>query len=133
MDKPTPDDFANFLYSEDIDTLVFEFREKSRLLAVAVVDRLASGLSAVYTFYEPDASTRGLGTYAVLWQIHTAQEMALPWVYLGYWIKECRKMSYKTSFRPLEMLHGQTWQPLAVAREISAQTSSLKAGSDKTE
>lgn len=111
MDNPTPDDFANFLYSEDIDTLVFEFRETSRLLAVAIVDRVASGLSAVYTFYDPEMRVRSLGTYAVLWQIHVAQEMRLPWVYLGYWIKECRKMSYKTDFGPLEMLRGQNWEP----------------------
>lgn len=111
MDNPAPNDFANFLYSDDIDTLVFEFREASRLLAVAVVDRVASGLSAVYTFYDPEVRARSLGTYAVLWQIHMAQKMRLPWIYLGYWIKECRKMSYKTDFRPLEMLRDQHWEP----------------------
>lgn len=84
------------------------------LLAVAVVDRLKNGLSAVYTFYHPDPShdKRSLGTYAILWQLQEAKRRELDYVYLGYWIKQCRKMNYKTRFRPAEILINQRWLTL---------------------
>ncbi len=101
-------------------TRFIELRLGARLVAVAVTDVLEHGLSAVYTFFDPALSDRALGTYAVLAQIEAARELGLPYLYLGYWIGACTKMSYKDRFRPIEAWDGQRWsrfersQPLTV-------------------
>ena len=74
-----------------------------------MTDHMRNGLSAVYTFYHPDHPRRSLGRFAILWQIEHARRSEMEAVYLGYWIKNCRKMSYKTEYRPLEMLVNQRW------------------------
>jgi hypothetical protein len=84
--------------------------------AVAVIDHLNDGLSAVYTFFDPDESARGLGNYAILWQIDEARRLGLSWIYLGYWIQECKKMAYKARFYPHEVFWGGRWQPVAGAQ-----------------
>ncbi|HHW4680986.1 MAG TPA: arginyltransferase [Xylella taiwanensis] len=81
-----------------------------QLLAVAVTDLTEQALSAVYTFYEPDAAARGLGTLAILHQIHWAQREQRPYLYLGYWIKDHFKMDYKRRFQALEMYDGNHWR-----------------------
>ena len=86
--------------------------ERGRLLAVAVTDLLPNGLSAVYTFYEPMEERRSLGRFAILWQIGEALRLELEAVYLGYWIKNCKKMNYKTQYRPIELLINQRWVTL---------------------
>ena len=80
------------------------------LIMVMVVDEVLDGLSAIYTFYEPNEGRRSLGTYAVLYQIELCQIIGLPYVYLGYWIKNCNKMNYKTRFKPLELLQENGWK-----------------------
>ena len=112
MDVSNPERFREFLLSSWGDTWYYEFRLGPRLLAVAVVDRLAQGLSAVYTFFDPAFADRGLGTFALLWEISDAHSNGLPWLYLGYWIKECPKMSYKNRFHPLEIYRDGLWQAL---------------------
>jgi arginine-tRNA-protein transferase len=82
------------------------------LVAIAVTDLLPNGLSAVYTFYDPDEERRSLGRFAILWQIDEAARLGLADLYLGYWIKNCRKMNYKTEYRPLELLINQRWVSL---------------------
>jgi arginyl-tRNA--protein-N-Asp/Glu arginylyltransferase len=94
------------------DTSLVEFRRGGALLAVAVCDRLAQGLSAVYTFFDPHEQRRGLGTYAILWQIEETRRRGLPYVYLGYWIANNLKMNYKTRFRPIEGLIDGQWRAL---------------------
>ncbi len=107
MDHPDPQDFTRFLYTAWSPTFFLEFRLEGRLLGVAVTDITASGLSAVYTFYDPTESTRSLGTYAILRQIELARERALPHLYLGYWIQNHPKMDYKKRFRPIELLTAE--------------------------
>ncbi len=85
---------------------------QQKLLAVAVVDVMSNGLSAIYSFFDPDVKERSLGVFAVLWQIQRARELNLPNVYLGYWIKQCRKMSYKIEYRPIELLVNNRWVTL---------------------
>ncbi|PRB81582.1 arginyltransferase [Pseudomonas sp. MYb185] len=109
MYPPSQEQFRSFLVSDDAFCEFNEFRLDGRLLAVAVTDRMGNGLSAVYTFFDPDESRRSLGRYAILWQIEEARRASLPAIYLGYWIRNCRKMSYKTEYRPLEMLVNQRW------------------------
>lgn len=109
MYPPSEQQFSSFLVSDSPFCEFNEFRLDGRLLAVAVTDRLANGLSAVYTFFDPDEPRRSLGRYAILWQIEEARRSELPVLYLGYWIRNCRKMNYKTEYRPLEMLISQRW------------------------
>lgn len=104
--------FHNFLNCGWGATEFWEFTLGPRLLACAVVDRVPSGLSAVYTFFDPDHSARGLGTYAVLSQIRVARSQHLQFVYLGYWVPDSPKMDYKKNFRPLEVLGTRGWQTL---------------------
>lgn len=96
-------------------TRVVEFRDATgRLVGASLTDYIRSGLSGVYKFFEPgpEADHRSLGTNTILWHIGRAAELGLPYVYLGYWIEECRKMAYKARFAPLERLEGAEWVPL---------------------
>lgn len=113
MYPPSREQFSTFLVRDLPFCYFFEFRLEGRLLALAVADQLSSGLSAVYTFYDPDEERRSLGRYAVLWEIAECQRLGLASVYLGYWIKKCRKMNYKTQYRPLELLINQRWSRLS--------------------
>lgn len=112
MDRPTPDQYSQFLIGAWSDTWFLELRLDDRLVSVGVTDRLDDGLSAVYTFYDPDLGGRGLGNYTVLRQIGQCRQLRLPYLYLGYWIEGSRKMAYKGRFRPLEILDGGQWRAL---------------------
>ncbi len=109
MYPPSREQFSSFLVSDWSFSLFYEFRLEGELLAIAVTDHMSNGLSAVYTFFHPDHPRRSLGRFAILWQIEEARRTGMEAVYLGYWIKNCRKMSYKTEYRPLEMLVNQRW------------------------
>lgn len=112
MDVDSVEQYLAFLTSSWSDTDFVEFRKDDRLLAVAVVDRFSTGLSAVYTFFEPEAQQRGLGTYAVLWQMEEARRRQYEHVYLGYYIEQSPKMAYKKRYRPLEVFVDGQWQVL---------------------
>lgn len=109
MYPPSHEQYRSFLTSEWGITRYLEFRLGNDLVGVAVCDELDDALSAVYTFYDPDLSSRSLGTFGILLQIHHARQKNLDFVYLGYWIKDCNKMNYKTQFRPLELLTDRRW------------------------
>ena len=112
MDDARPEDFDRFLYTAWSPTRFIEFRHDGRLLAIAVTDFCASGLSAVYTFFDPDEEHRGLGTFAILSQLRLARERDLAHLYLGFWIEGHRKMHYKAHYRPLEILRKGAWVEL---------------------
>ncbi len=112
MDLDDSEQYSQFLLSSQVNTSLAEFRDGDKLVMVAVVDRINDGLSAVYTFFDPVMERRGLGTYAVLWQIELARTLGLPYVYLGYWIAESRKMAYKSNYQPLQGLVGGKWAEL---------------------
>jgi len=102
MEPEAVDDFSAFVKTNWCNTSFYEFRKDNKLLCVAAVDQLEQGLSAVYTFFNPEVSRkRGLGTYALLWEIEQAKQKNLDYVYPGYWIKDSDKMRYKTHFRPI--------------------------------
>lgn len=109
MEHYGPEQYLSFFGCRWGETWLYEFRCGNDLLAVASVDHLQSGLSAVYTFFDPAQAERGLGTYAVLWQINEAIRLNLPFVYLGYWIAESCKMNYKANFQPLEIYRTSRW------------------------
>ncbi|PCJ36600.1 MAG: arginyltransferase [Cellvibrionales bacterium] len=90
-------------------TRFIEFRLDGKLIACAVSDWLDDGLSAIYTYYDPDLSARSLGTLAILRQIQMAQEQEFDYLYLGYWIRDSVKMAYKSKFRPAELYIENRW------------------------
>lgn len=110
MCDPDPEQYRRFLVNERHETWFYEMYDQDELAAIAVCDRLNDGLSAIYTFFEPEQSYRSLGTYAIMLQIKQARKLRLPFVYLGYWIAECQKMSYKTRFKPIQGLVNGAWQ-----------------------
>lgn len=111
-------DYRSMVEDSPIDTFLVEFRRPDgSLTAVCLADRMSDGLSAVYSFFEPDLPKRSLGTYVVLWLVEEARRLGLPYVYLGYWIAESRKMSYKTRFQPLEAFGPNGWRPLVPEAE----------------
>ncbi|MDG1066428.1 MAG: arginyltransferase [Luminiphilus sp.] len=110
MFPPERDQYRSFLNDGLGCTRYFRFYDDDRLIAVVVADQMLDGLSAIYTFYDPEHEARSLGTYAVLFQIDLMQKSQLDYVYLGYWINNCDKMNYKSRFQPLEMFRGGSWQ-----------------------
>ncbi len=109
-------DYRAMVEDTPIETFIAEFRDPdNRLLGACLTDRLGDGLSAVYSFFAPELERRSLGTYTILWLIDRARSAGLPYVYLGYWVPESRKMAYKARFRPSEILAGGTWRMLTEA------------------
>lgn len=111
-EKPDLDDteqYRSFLCQTNIESILVEFREDGRLKMVSVIDIVLDGISAVYTFYETGNVKASYGTYNILWQIEWAKSLNLPYLYLGYWIKNSQKMSYKQNYKPQEKLINGEW------------------------
>ena len=112
MDQDSREQYRHFLLQSNVETRLIEFREAGVLRMVSIVDELQDGLSSVYTFFDPDGAGASYGTYNILWQIERCRARDLPYLYLGYWIEQSRKMAYKTNFRPIEGLVNNQWQAL---------------------
>lgn len=110
MAQASPDEYMGFLDAPWSNTRFVELTMNQTLVGVAVTDITEDGLSAVYTYFEPDLAKRSLGTLAILRQIELARSMGLPYLYLGYWIADSPKMAYKARFRPIERWHDGRWQ-----------------------
>lgn len=110
MDNPTEDNYRDFLWCNWSDTNLIEFRLEQQLVAVAVVDSLADGNSAVYTFFDPDYESRSLGQFAILYLIEQTLNEGKQWLYLGYWIAGCDKMKYKIEYQPIECFLDNQWK-----------------------
>jgi len=110
MFPPNREQYAAFITMKTDDTVYYKFYAGEKLKAVAVVDKLRHGLSAVYTFFDVHEPRRSLGNFVILWQIKKAQQLDLPYLYLGYWVRECDKMRYKSQYRPLELLMNGRWK-----------------------
>lgn len=118
MSDDNHDQYQKFLLHSHVDSMLVEFREAGLLRMVSIIDALDDGLSSVYTFFDPDIKQASFGTYNVLWQIDLCRQLQLPYLYLGYWIRESRKMAYKANFQPLQGLQQGVWQIL-VAEEAA--------------
>jgi arginyl-tRNA--protein-N-Asp/Glu arginylyltransferase len=109
-------DYRAMVEDTPIQTMIVEYRDvREGLIGACLVDHLADGLSAVYSYFAPGLEKRSLGTYAVLWLIEHARQLGLPYVYLGYWVPESQKMAYKSRFKPSEVLMHGAWRMLTDA------------------
>lgn len=109
MYPASEDQYRSFLLSPWSNSVFLCIYEGERLLSVAVTDRQEQGLSAIYTFFEPAVTERSLGVMSILRQIQLTAELGLPYLYLGYWVKDCLKMAYKTEYRPTELYVENRW------------------------
>ena len=114
MDEDGHEQYAHFLLQSNVDTRLIEFSEGDTVRMVSIIDVLEDGLSSVYTFYDPDVPGASYGTYNILWQARQCSALELPYLYLGYWIADSRKMAYKSRFSPIEGLIDGHWQTLDI-------------------
>ena len=118
MDSDDQDQYMQFLLQSRVNSRIVEFRDgphdphPGRLRMVSMIDILEQGISSVYTFYDTSEPTASYGSYSILWQIEQARVLNLPYLYLGYYIKESNKMSYKVKYQPMEGLIDDHWQAL---------------------
>lgn len=106
--------YQDFLTTERDFSFQIRYSMGDKLIGVAVTDRIKTGLSAIYTFFDPDLERRSLGVYSILQQIQLCKDLNLPYLYLGYWIPGCRKMNYKTSYQPVELLIDGQWHLIEI-------------------
>ncbi len=106
-------EFAAMIEETPIRTRIVEYSEPESedLIAVCLTDILNDGLSMVYSFYDPNFIKYSLGTWMILDHIAIAQELGLPYVYLGYWVPGSDKMGYKAQFSGLEIYNRGAWEP----------------------
>jgi len=110
MDQDSREQYRHFLLQSNVESRLIEFREEGALRMVSIVDKLQDGLSSVYTFFDPDIAGASFGTFNILWQIELCRKLDLPYLYLGYWIAQSRKMAYKIEFQPMQGLVSGRWQ-----------------------
>lgn len=121
MDRDDQDQYMQFLLQSRVNSRIVEFRDgpqdthPGKLRMVSMIDILEQGISSVYTFFDTTNPSASYGTYSILWQIRQALELELPYLYLGYYIENSEKMSYKAKFQPIEGLIDDHWQAI-VAR-----------------
>ncbi|MDR3056192.1 MAG: arginyltransferase [Zoogloeaceae bacterium] len=113
MDEDNDEQYSQFLLNSPMETRLMEFTENGVLRMVSIIDMLDDGISSVYTFFDPDVPGASYGTYNILWQAALCQRLNLPYLYLGYWIRETRKMTYKANFHPIQGYVNGIWRELA--------------------
>ena len=113
MSRMTYADYGSLVEDTPVETFLLEARAPDgTLVGVCLTDRMADGLSAVYSFFDPEGDRRSLGTFLILMLIERARRSGLPHVYLGFWVADCQKMSYKARFQPLEQYTAEGWRSL---------------------
>ena len=123
MDQDSREQYRHFLLQSNVDSRLVEFREEGMLRMVSILDELQDGLSSVYTFFDPDVKAASYGTFNILWQIDNCVTNDRPFLYLGYWIGQSRKMAYKINFQPLDGLIEGRWRRLPAGGTDAADSS----------
>jgi len=114
-------DYKGLIEETPVKTIVLEYRNVyGMLIGVCLVDQLGDGLSAVYSFFDPQDKKKSLGTYIILTLVDLARQRGLPHLYLGYWVSGSKKMAYKDKFQPLEYYDGREWAPINLLRDNPA-------------
>ena len=117
MDQDSREQYRHFLLQSNVESRLIEFREEGVLRMVSIVDKLQDGVSSVFTFFDPDVAGASFGTFNILWQIELCRKLDLPYLYLGYWIAQSRKMAYKIEFQPMQGLVNGRWQAVTLPRK----------------
>jgi leucyl-tRNA---protein transferase len=118
VDDGSSMDLRSFLYETAVETLEFEYRLQDRLIGVGIVDACSRSLSSVYAFYDPEFSSRSLGTFSALREISYCLEKGIPYYYLGFLVKDCPSMNYKQRFKIHEILSSDgIWMPVGTESE----------------
>jgi arginine-tRNA-protein transferase len=118
IDQDDQNQYMQFLLQSRVNSRIIEFRDgpndidPGHLRMVSMIDILDQGISSVYTFFDTSNTSASYGSFSILWQIQQALELDLPYLYLGYYIKNSEKMSYKVKFQPIEGLVDDHWQPI---------------------
>lgn len=108
--RDAAEQYRQFLCESNVESLMIEFRDaENQIKIVSVIDVVGDGVSAVYTFYDATQPKASYGTYAIMWLAEWTKSLGLPYLYLGYWIKESPKMAYKQQFKPQEKLVDGEW------------------------
>ncbi|MCW8899288.1 MAG: arginyltransferase [Gammaproteobacteria bacterium] len=116
MDNDEPDSYESLIKADWSLSKLLEFRLNEKLMMIAVMDIFVDGVSAVYTYFDPDYSNRGLGVFGILSEVNYIKSLNLDWLYLGYWNPKTNKMSYKSNYQPMEFFDGQEWHWLKKTR-----------------
>jgi len=115
MYPPSREQYRSFLVESLASTQYYGFYDEARLVSVCVIDVVDDGVSALYTFYDPEFDRQALGVNTILWQIERCQQLGLPYLYLGYWIRACNKMNYKMAYKPQQHLVGNEWRRVNIS------------------
>ncbi len=116
VQEETAEQYRNFLVQSNVDSLFISFTLDGVLKIVSVVDIVEDGVSAVYTFYDTEDTKASYGTYSIMWLINWCKQLKLPYLYLGYWIKNSQKMAYKENYGPQEALIDGEWLKIKHAK-----------------
>jgi len=111
MARMTWGEYVGMMERSPVNTRLVEYRQDGVLVGACLTDEGAPGLSLVYSFFRPEPAFTGLGTFMILDRIAAAREAGLPHVYLGFYIRDCRKMQYKNRFQPMDALTPEGWIP----------------------
>ncbi|MCL4160633.1 UNVERIFIED_CONTAM: hypothetical protein GTU68_037909 [Idotea baltica] len=109
-----PNKYISFIKSNYSKSKFLCMYADNDLIGISIIDQFEGGISAVYTFFDPEHSHRSLGTYIILYMVKVARLRKTPYVYLGYWIDQSSKMSYKRNFKPLEGYIERNWVDLGL-------------------
>ena len=108
--KDEAEQYRQFLCQSNVESLMIEFKDaNNQVKIVSVVDIVKDGISAVYTFYDAAEAKASFGTYSIMWLAEWTKNLNLPYLYLGYWIKDSQKMAYKQQFKPQQKLIDGEW------------------------
>jgi arginine-tRNA-protein transferase len=83
------------------------YYDGEKLIGVDLIDILDDGISSIYFYYDTDYAKYSLGKFSLYNQIIFAKDTNKKWIYLGYYVKGCPSLSYKSHYTPYLTLQGR--------------------------